>query len=103
MVKIIKNMLLKFSLLYFYTDICTKQMHMSKNKSEKRTRFEKVASRRVQQILDAINRLSNCANKNHYDYSDDDVKKMMQAIKQEVKNLEAAFTAQNTAQNTFKF
>lgn len=76
---------------------------MSKNKSEKRARFEKVASRRVQQILDSINRLSKCANKNHYDYSDDDVKKMMQAIKQEVKNLEAAFTAQNTAQNTFKF
>lgn len=45
------------------------------NKSKKlcrtrKRRFEKVASNRVQKIIDFLGLLGNCANKNNYDYTE---------------------------------
>jgi hypothetical protein len=76
----------------------------AENINIKRQRFEKIASKRVQKILDDINVLSNCSNKNNYEYSDADVKKMMNAIKAQVKQLEVSFTDQKGhGKQTFKF
>jgi hypothetical protein len=74
-------------------------------KSIRRQRFESVAARRVQGIIDQLESLSNCANKANYEYSDDDLRKMFTAIKEKVKNTEMAFgNALNRAEkNTFKF
>ncbi|MDZ7694752.1 MAG: hypothetical protein U5K69_27145 [Balneolaceae bacterium] len=44
-------------------------------KTENRERFEKVAGKRVQFILEKLDLLGNCANQSNYDYSEEDVKK----------------------------
>ena len=74
-------------------------------KNDRRTRFETVAARRVQKILDLLDTLSNCANRANYEYTDDDVKKMFNTIKKHVGNTEAAFGKQlnKNGKNSFKF
>ena len=46
----------------------------------KRQRFENVASNRVQRILDTLQLLQNCSNKNNYEYTEKDVDKMFSEI-----------------------
>lgn len=60
-------------------------------KSDRRDRFERVASKRVERVINDIRLLSNCSNTNNYEYTSSDVDKMMKAIKEELKLLEAAY------------
>ena len=78
---------------------------MSKNNQNiKLDRFKNVASKRVQKVLDSIDSLSKCANKNNYDYEIDDINKMLKTIKEKVKNLEHCYsTNANTTKETFEF
>lgn len=71
----------------------------------RRERFEKVASKRVQNIIDYLDLLSNCSNKNNYEYTEEDIRKMFSAIKEKLKNTEGSFgTAINRSEkNKFKF
>lgn len=70
----------------------------------KRKRFEKVASKRVQKVLDAIDTLSNCSNRNSYEYNDVDIQKMMKAIKEKLKQLEMTFSKNvDKTKNNFSF
>ena len=48
--------------------------------TEQRTRFEKVASTRVQKIINLLDLLGNCSNKNNYEYSEKDVDLMFSEI-----------------------
>lgn len=74
------------------------------NQSLKRDRFKNVAGKRVQKVLDTIDSLAKCANKNNYEYDVDDVSKMMRALKDKVKILEMAYTSNTkSTKNTFKF
>ena len=61
------------------------------NKSTRRKRFETVAARRTQKILAFLDSLSNCSNRSNYEFNEDDVKKIFNAIKDRVKTTEAAF------------
>lgn len=61
----------------------------------KRERFERVAVARTNKILDMIRLLGNCANKNNYEYTEEDVKKIFAAIEQELKNSKMKFNVQN--------
>ncbi len=77
---------------------------MSPNQKTKRERFETVASKRVQKIIDSLEILSRCANTNNYEYSDSDVQKMFKAIKEKVKNVESVFSHKTSKRrNTFSF
>jgi light-regulated signal transduction histidine kinase (bacteriophytochrome) len=70
----------------------------------KRDRFITVAGRRVQKVLDDLESLSKCANKSTYEYSDEEVKKMMKAINEKVALLKAAFSANSkSGKQTFEF
>jgi hypothetical protein len=74
------------------------------NQSLKRDRFKNVAGKRVQKVLDTIDSLAKCANKNNYEYDEEDVSKMMRALKEKVKILEMAYTSNTkSTKNTFKF
>lgn len=53
--------------------------------SKRRERFEKVASNRVQKIIDYLNLLGNCANKNNYEYTEKDVELMFREINRMLK------------------
>ena len=49
----------------------------------KRERFKKVASKRVQKVLDGVDNLSKCSNRRNYEYDDEEVAKMIKAIKEQ--------------------
>ena len=76
--------------------------------SKRRERFEKVASKRVENIINFIDLLGNCSNKNNYDYSQDDVEKMFREIHRALKDASNSFDSQvkksnrNTITFTFK-
>jgi len=54
-------------------------------------RFKNVASRRVQNILNQMRLLRNCANKNNYYYTDEQVRKIFSAVDDEWKKVKSEF------------
>lgn len=75
-------------------------------KTEKRQRFEKVASNRVQRILDTLQLLKNCSNRNNYEYTEADVEQMFSEISKTLKDVRAAYIGELNKANkqgfTFK-
>ena len=71
----------------------------------KRQRFENVASNRVQSILDTLQLLQNCSNKNNYEYTEKDVDKMFSEISSAVKDAKQAYIKELNKGNKsgFKF
>ena len=71
----------------------------------KRQRFENVASNRVQRILDTLQLLQNCSNKNNYKYKEKDVDKMFSEISSAVKDAKQAYIKELNKGNKsgFKF
>ena len=59
--------------------------------SKRRERFEKVASNRVQKIIDYLSLLGNCANKNNYEYTEKDVDLMFREINRALKETKTLF------------
>lgn len=74
-------------------------------KSLRRERFESVAARRTQKLLDLLDILGNCSNKSNYEYTDEDVRKMFTAIENKTKNIKALFgnAISKEEKNNFKF
>jgi len=74
-------------------------------KSQKRVRFEKIASKRVERILNTLASLSNCSNKNNYEYSMEDIEKMFKILKEKLKETELSFQTKlnKSKPNVFKF
>lgn len=78
-------------------------MAKAKPKSRK-DRFKDVAGRRVQKVLDDLDSLSKCANKSTYEYSDEEVRKMLRAINEKITLLKVAFSASSkSGKQTFEF
>lgn len=75
------------------------------NKSERRQRFEKVASNRVQRILDTLELLQNCSNRNNYEYDEKDIELMFSEITKKLKETKAVYTNElnRTNKQGFKF
>lgn len=75
-------------------------------KTEKRQRFEKVAGARVQKVLDTLQLLKNCSNRNNYEYTASDVNQMFSEISKAVKEAQAAYISELNKANkkgfTFK-
>lgn len=69
----------------------------------RRERFERVAARRVQSILDHLDILANCSNRNNYEYSEADLKKMFSAIREKLRQTETAFDKEITRSNRNRF
>jgi len=75
-----------------------------KNLNIKKDRFKNVAAKRVQKTLDSMESLSKCANKINYEYSDEDVSKLLKAVKEQMKMLELSFTEKSQSKSkTFSF
>jgi hypothetical protein len=68
-------------------------------------RFKKVATKRVDLILKTLNLLSNCSNRNSYDYDEQDVKKMFTVIKEQLRITESNYLDQlnKIKKKEFKF
>lgn len=74
-------------------------------RSKKRERFEKVASKRVQKIIDFMKLLGNCSNKNNYEYTEKDVELMFREINRVLKETKVLYekNLNNTSKGGFKF
>jgi len=71
--------------------------------SEKRKRFEKVASKRVQFIIDKLDLLGHCFNLSNYEYPEKDVIKMFRTIKDRIRQVETLYKEELNKQNKNKF
>ena len=57
----------------------------------KHDKFKRIASTRANRILNDLRLLSNCSNKSDYDYSQEDVRKIFNAIDSELKRTKMMF------------
>lgn len=67
------------------------EMDRKTNKDKKVERFRKVAVGRTNKIIDTLQLLGNCANKSNYEYTDEEVKKIFNAIERELRDTKAKF------------
>ena len=82
------------NLLYFVNIvyICAKYLNfLTMNENSKRKRFTKVATNRVQKIIDYLNLLQNCSNRRNYEYDEDDVNHMFEEISKALKDAKAVY------------
>ena len=64
-----------------------------KENESKRERFVRLAEARTNKIIDMIQLLGNCANKNTYDYTKEDVRQIFAAIEAELRMARSKFEA----------
>lgn len=57
----------------------------------KREKFVRLAETRTNKIIEMLRLLSNCANKSNYEYDEEDIKQIFNAIEKEVKITKNAF------------
>jgi hypothetical protein len=57
----------------------------------KEERFRRVAQKRVQNVLDSLRRLSQCANRRMYAWNEDQLAKIWAAVDGEVENCKTSF------------
>lgn len=65
-------------------------------KETKKERFIRIAESRTNKILNMIQLLSNCSNKSIYDYTQQDIEKIFNAIETELKEAKKSFNKTNT-------
>ena len=71
--------------------------------NEKQQRFHKIAEARTNRVINDIRLLSNCANRNNYAYTPEEVTHMLRAIDEAVRDLKIAFAGKENTNKTFKF
>lgn len=67
----------------------------------KNQRFIRVAEKRVQNVLDSIRRLSQCSNRRMYEWEDDQLKRIWEAIDTELQKCKKKY--ENHQEAIFKF
>ena len=74
-------------------------------KSEKRERFERVASNRVQKVIDFLALIGNCANRNNYEYTEADVDHMFAEMNKALKAAREEFSKEmvKSTKTQFRF
>ena len=69
----------------------------------KKEKFRELAENRVKKALKLLKLIGNLANRAHYDYSTQDSKKIISALRSEIKNIETRFKSKNSSDdNDFK-
>ncbi len=54
-------------------------------------KFKRIAKNRTKRVLREIELLGNCSNRNHYRYTDDEVKKIFDAVEMQIKEARNRF------------
>jgi len=67
----------------------------------KRERFVRLAEARTNKILEMMRLLGNCSSKSNYEYSDEDIKKIFNALERELKNTKNRFLGIDTKEEKF--
>lgn len=63
----------------------------AKNLRNKRKKFEDIAVRRVNRVIKEIRLIGNLSNRSSYEYTEEDVKKIVKALQREVDAVKARF------------
>ena len=66
----------------------------------KEQRFKRIASKRTENVLEALRRLGNCSNRVIYGYSIEDTDKIFSTVEAELRRIKAPF---NTKSKSNKF
>lgn len=66
-------------------------MRKSPENETKRERFKRLASLRTNEVLNRLKILGNCANRQMYEYSKDEVDKIFDEINRKLKEIKAKF------------
>jgi hypothetical protein len=71
----------------------------------KHIKFVRLAEGRVNRAMDAIRSIAKLSNRNHYEFSDQEVKKLILALRKEVDAMQSTFAASlaTKQKNHFKF
>lgn len=65
------------------------------SQTENRERFERLAEKRTQGVIKKLDILANCANEQRYDYSDEDIEKIFDAIGRKLRKTRSKFSAED--------
>lgn len=68
----------------------------------KRDRFVRLAENRTNKLINMFRLLGNLSNRNNYEYSDEDVKKIFAALEKELKTAKDKFNAVEDESKKFK-
>lgn len=69
------------------------QENNQNSNTEERKRFTEKAEQRTNNVLKALKVLGNCANKNLYKYSEEDINKIFKAIEKKTIEVKGKFSA----------
>lgn len=70
----------------------------------RRERFLEIGAKRVQKVLDSLESLSKCSNRNNYEFNEEDINKMINSIKNKLKVVEEVYKQKLiNKKETFKF
>ena len=69
---------------------------------EKRERFKKVAESRTNKIIDMLKLLGNCGNIHNYEYTDEEVKKIFDAIDSTLRETKKCFKSNQNHSKKFE-
>lgn len=73
-------------------------------RESKRQRFERLAQRRVTETLRCLRLVGNLANRNNYEYTEDHVRQLTEALDAEMRQLKLRFRQEGVVSgNTFSF
>ncbi len=61
----------------------------------RRDNFKRIATSRTNEVLRRLKLLGNCANRSHYDYTEEEVAKIFSEIEKKVREAKAKFTFPN--------
>ena len=64
-------------------------------------KFKRVATKRVNDILKKYDLLENCANKSHYEYSNEEVLKIFSTLERRLKEVKAAYKLEKKSSENF--
>ncbi len=73
-----------------------------KNRESREERFKRIASRRVQELLEKIRLLGNCSEKTNYSYNQDQVRKIFRTIEEELKRVKSLYNNPKSRESNFK-
>lgn len=62
---------------------------------KRKDNFKRLASKRTNEVLRKIKILGNCANRSHYDYSEEEVTKIFSEVERKLREAKAKFSFPN--------
>ena len=69
---------------------------------DERNKFKTLANNRVNKALQTLKLIGNLSNKRHYDYDEEDAKKILKALEEELKAVKQKFNKSTNTNGKFK-